>query len=64
MISHDGLAPHVNELVCDFLGVEFRPLFSPQVKSNSDQLVEVISNYDEVRDAFRESGVSSFMGEE
>lgn len=64
MVSHDGLNPQVSELICDFLGVESRRLFSPQVKGNSDRLVDVIENYDEVESAFRDQGLSSLMGKE
>ena len=62
MISRGGWLP-VNELVVISLAWNSVHFLAHRLKVIQASWL-IISNYDEVRDAFRESGVSSFMGEE
>jgi LPS sulfotransferase NodH len=54
-IDGNGLRQDVADAICDFLEVSRRPMSSPLVKVNPDDLSEMVTNYDELAAAVRHS---------
>jgi hypothetical protein len=63
--QEDGhLNMYVSDLLCDFLGVERRRLYTETKRRNPKPLKEMIANYDRVAAALFETPYYKFLGDE
>jgi hypothetical protein len=61
IIDSRGLRQDVADSICDFLEVSRRPMASRLVKINPDNLRDMVTNYDELAAAIRNSEFARFL---
>jgi hypothetical protein len=61
MIDGNALAAGVTRDICDFLGIERRPMSSQLVKMNPERLDAMITNYDEVARRFAKTEFADLL---